>query len=161
LKLDLSTGVYTDMFAPSESSGYYNFSFSNGDTYLAYFETWREQQALMLLDMSSGKISETSLDPKYSGAGHIIWSPDNMLVAFSAQSGAECETMTYDIIVLDMNTHRQRSILSDDPLFHRPIQWLDENHILVSVRFTEEYYALNIQTGELSPHVKIIPSKTP
>ena len=153
LKLELSTGTYTDLFKSSNSLGYYDFSFSNEDTFLAYVEAWQEQKAITLKETATGKTFEFALDKKYTSAGDIIWSPDNAFLAFSARTGEECETSTYDIIVMNLTDHHQSIILSNSTQYYRPIQWLDKYRILVDTNpYTEDYYELDLQTGKLSPH---------
>jgi hypothetical protein len=165
-RLDLSSGKYTYILAPVENLSYYNFSFSNGDTYLGYFETWREQQVLKLANLISSQEFEIPLDKNYSGAGFLIWSQDNTQVFFSARTGEECENMKYDVITMSVNNHDQKTILSNNPIGYRPVQWIDENNIIVSAGITgsgysENYYDLNILTGKLSPYIQITPTATP
>lgn len=113
LQLDLSTGKLSEILSPTIDSTYYNFSFSHDDKYLAYFETWKEHPVLNLLDLVAGTKQEVPLGKKYSGAGFLIWSPDNKQALFSARSGEECEGMIYYIVLMNMNNHSQKIILEE------------------------------------------------
>lgn len=153
LKLELSTGLYTNLFESSDSLGYYDFSFSNNDAFLVYVDAGQEQKAITLEETATGNTLKVALDKKYATVGDLIWSPDDTLIAFSARTGEECEASTYDIIVMDLKNHHQSIILGNSTQYYRPIQWLDNYCILVDTNpYTEDYYELDLQTGKLSPH---------
>jgi len=153
LKLELSTGTYTNLFKSSNSLGYYDFSFSNHGTFLAYVEARQGPKAIALEEMTTGNTLKVALDKKYTSVGDLIWSPDDTLIAFSARTGEECETSTYDIIVMNLIDHRQNIILGNSAQYYHPIQWLDNYRILVDTNpYTEDYYELDLQTSKLSPH---------
>jgi len=149
-RLDLMSGKYSEILSPPKDLAVYNFSFSNDDTYLGFIETRSEHPTLKLHDLTSGAQQEILLGEQYSGAGYVIWSPDNASIIFSARSGEDCESMTYYLILMDMKSHNQKVILQGEQAdSYQPIRWLDESHILMAEWFSENYYSLNIRTGEV------------
>ena len=158
-RLDLESGKYSEVLLPTENSSYYNFSFSNDEKYLGYFEVWQKYPILNLLNLTTNKHQEIPLGEKYSGAGYLIWSQDDNQVLFSARSGDECESMVYYLVTLNLENQIQKIVFEGDKEKYFPVKWIDENLILVEAGFSEEYFYLNTGTGEILPYNE--PTSTP
>jgi len=161
LRLDLLSGKYSEVLSPTENSSYFNFSFSNDEKYLGYFEVWQEHPILNLLDFTTNKHQEIPLGEKYSGAGSIVWSPDNNQVLFSARSGDECESMVYYLVALNLKDHAQKVVFEGNQEKYFPVKWVDENLILIEAGFSEKYSYMSISTGEILPYNEPAPTSRP
>jgi hypothetical protein len=153
LSIELSTGEISDIVSPSDFWSYYNFSFSNDEELISYFETWLEHPVLKI--RSFDKQIEIPIGNNYSGAGDLIWSQDNNQVLFSAKSGEECENLKYYLIVLNLKDRSQKVVLEgEDADKYQPIQWINENQVMLADYdySTEIYYSLNLTTGEVSEY---------
>lgn len=161
-RINLLSGEFFEIIAPSQDFSNYNFSFSTDDIYLGLIETWREHPILKLHNLISDTQQEILLGEQYSGAGYVIWSPDNSYIFFSARSGNECDKMTYYLILMSMRSREQKIIMEgvrDET--YQPIQWNDQNHVIMAEWFSEIFYDLDLTTGNIVPYSQTEESSNP
>jgi hypothetical protein len=164
LRLDLSTGKFLEILVPDEDSIDYNFSFSNNDTYLGYFETGQEYPTLYLRNLLTGAIQKIFIGEQFTEAGFLVWSPDNRQVLFSARSGADCNNMTYYLVLVNTRNYAQKIILEGKTARFLPFQWLEENQAIVTFiksDYSRDYFYLDLTTGATRPYPLSTPSKEP
>jgi len=152
LRLDLSSGEYTELLSPDKNGFTYNISFSEDDRYLGYIQTWTEYPTLILNNLVAQTQQEVLLGDQYSGAGNFVWSQDHTQALFSARSGNDCLDMTYYLVLLNMNDFEQKVILEEkweEP--YKPIEWTDATHITVAEWFSGTLHSLDLTTGDLHP----------
>ena len=157
-KLNLTTGEITEQVSP-EDNNYFNFSFSSGDKFLAYFASNLGNPTLYLQDLKKHEKKMIHIDGVYSEAGAMLWSPDDDQLIFSARTGEDCYEMNYSVISLDPESLDQKVIVQRSAKMILPVRWIDSEHILVITGITPVYSILNITTGELEPesHPEAIP----
>jgi Tol biopolymer transport system component len=164
LQLDLLTGKFSEILVPDENSIDYNFSFSNKDTYLGYFETGQEHPTLYLRNMLSGAIQKIFIGEQFTEAGFLVWSPDNRQVLFSARAGADCNNMTYYLVLINPRNYTQKIILEGKTARFLPFQWIEGNQVIItSVKadYSRDYYYLDLTTGAIRPYLQPAPSPEP
>ena len=167
LRLNLSTGKFSEILVPDEESGnynVYNFSFSNNDAYLGYFETGQEHSTLYSRNMLSGAIQKILIGEQFTEAGFLVWSPDNRQVLFSARSGADCNNMTYYLVLINPRNYTQKIILEGKTARFLPSKWIEGNQVIItSVKtdYSREYFCLDLTTGAIRPYQQPASSQEP
>jgi len=162
LRLDLYSGEFVEILSPDETWYTYNLTFSNDDNDWGYIETWNQPPILKLTNLATQTQEEIPLGENYSGAGNLIWSQDNTQIIYSARSGEDCVEMTYYLVLMDVKNQTSKIILEGqwaDP--YKPVQWVDEDRVIVVEWFSEASFTLDLITGELLPYQPPEPDANP
>ena len=159
LRLDLATGDATYTLSPAK--GFYDVSFSRGGGYLAYFRNWIEPPALNLLNMVTGDEQYILLDKQYTGAGDVLWSPDGSRIVLSARAGEDCEHMTYSLIMIELGDLSQSVLLEQPDAPYTPLEWTEDDQIILDLGYSLDYGSLDLATGEVTPYQMPTPTAAP
>jgi hypothetical protein len=152
VRLDLITGEVTQTLRPGDDYTLYGFSFSEGDTYLAYWRTWIEHPILNIQNLVTGEEQHIPLGEQYSEAGDVVWSLDKSQVVFSARNMDNCENMVFYLVMLDLSDFNQRVLWEGPDVGYLPVEWTEDNHIILHILYSFDYASLDLTTLELIPY---------
>jgi hypothetical protein len=114
--------------------------------------------------MLSGAIQKIFIGEQFTEAGFLVWSPDNRQVLFSARSGADCNNMTYYLVLINTRNYTQKIILEGKTARFLPFQWIEGNQVIItSVKadYSRDYFYLDLTTGAIRPYLQPTPSQEP
>jgi WD40 repeat protein len=158
VRLDLITGEVTQTLRPGEDNMLYGFSFSEGDTYLAYWRTWIEYPVLNIQNLVTGEEQHISLGEQYSEVGDVVWSPDKSQIVFSARNMDYCENMMFYLVMMDLSDLSQRVLWEGPDVGYHPVEWTEDNHIILTALHSSGYVSMDLTTLEIIPYP--IPTST-
>lgn len=158
-RLELATGEITLVLPPDEQLRDYNVTFSPDDTSMAYFGTWLDHPVLNLRNLLTGKEQSIPLGEQYSDAGYVAWSPDGGKIIFSARTGEECEGLVYFLVMMDLGDFSQAVLLEGPTANYRPMEWVENDSVILELGFEEEYFAIELISHKVTPY--LLPSPTP
>jgi hypothetical protein len=133
LRLDLESGEISEVL-PFSGVGVYSFAFSPDGNKLAYILIGTSPMVLTILDLVSGEESHGDLPERFNRAGNILWAPQADRLVFE---GAFMENplesiglkMKYSVILIDVTTRFQRTLVSRGNQEWTPILWREEDRI--------------------------------
>ncbi len=158
-KLDLSTGKYIMLIAPTSDFSFGSFSFSNGDAYVAYIGMNAERHAVLtLLDLHSDARTDISLGNRYLEAGNVIWSPDNRRILFSADAG-DCGNQIYYLVLMDLQDRVRTTIAESSLPIPKLLGWNTADRVLVQEETTGNLFYMGLPSGATTPYTG--PTLTP
>ena len=160
-RLDLFTGEITTTL-PGTNWKFYNFAFSQDDRYLSYFQSWLNTPILKILNLTNSEMRRIPIGEQYSGAGNVVWSPDNSYIIFSARTGLECEEMVYYLILLKLDDLSQTIITYGAEAFYRPLHFSDDHQLVVQLGYgNDNYFSIDLGNFVLSPYATSSPMPWP
>jgi hypothetical protein len=160
VRLDLVTGKIVEILQ-TKWEGFYDFSFSDNDRYLAYLRTWLEHPILNIQDLVTGEDVHIPLGEQFDEAGDVVWSPDKSRIVFSARAGEDCENMVNYLVMMNMEDQSQTVLRESTTDFYTPVEWMEENKILLSLGYGVGYGVLDLTTDEIAPYLTPTPSEVP
>lgn len=161
LRLNLTSGQIIQILTTSEVEGinnYYNISFSHDDQYMAYLRTWLDHPILNLRNLNTSEEQHIDLGNQFTDAGDVVWSPDQSKIVFSARNLEDCHDMTAYLVMLDLNDFSQTILFERTDQIYYPIEWTDNNTIILSKRHSPEYFSFDLDTGEMTLY--LLPTPT-
>lgn len=158
IRLDLITGMVVKTL-PLRSS-MYEYSLSSDNSHLAYLEPGLPNPILILENLVTGEEQHIPLGNQYTQAGDVIWSPDYKRIVFSAFNGDGCENTTY-YLMMDLDDPDQRVLLENMTRKYFPIEWTEDNHIILYLGYDEGYGSLDLGTLEITPYLTPTPDGNP
>jgi hypothetical protein len=161
LRLDTLTGKVTFTLQSGGDLKFYNVSFSKDDQYMAYFRLWLDHPILNIQNLITGKDQHIPLGEQFSDAGYVVWSPDQNRVVFSARSGEECADMIYYVVMVNLADLSQTIISEGVGLRYYPVDWLEDNRIILMYGHYGDYYTYDLGTGEITPFEMPVPTENP
>jgi len=147
-RVDLETGGVTPLLGQGDLS---DLQLSPDDSMVAYSRLGPEPRTLSLLDLTTGRETEVTLDADHRQAGGIVWAPDSSALAITEGIGVMAREATA-VVRVDLQDMRLRTLLPDDPRQLRTLLWLDENWIILGSGTGNNggVWRLDATTGELT-----------
>lgn len=126
-----------------------DISFSSSDRYLLYFSSGN----LIILDLLTWENKVVELNYGAS-AGHAVMSDndDKVILVLREYPEPPQGDLTYgSYVIIDLVNGEQKKIVTgldfdDTPL---PVRWENDDHVLLKDFYYDQYWTLNIHTGEL------------
>ena len=159
IRLDLLTGKVARTLPPDAKEGFYNFTLSPDDTYLAYTRTWLERPILNLVNLVTGEEHKIPIDERFAEVVDFIWSPDGRQLAFSARASIYCENTTYYMVIMDLDDYEQTLLLESDKAEYSPVEWTADDHIIIYLGYEKGYGIFDLETGEIIPYLTPTPAE--
>src|SRR5215208_3421353 len=128
-KINIRTGKWERLFP--DPTGYFDFSISSDDTYVAYTELAKEEQSnslsvlLTVLNLKSHQKQRYNLGP--GEGGNIVWSPYEQRFIFQIRDSSEGSSIAYcdaDVDVLRFIVKNKESDFSIQ-------SWREDNLVLI------------------------------
>ncbi len=150
-RLDLASGVYTELIVDADKYPYGSFSIANDDAYAAHIPRSPDgHAALILLDLSTDRQEVIPLGDTYREGGSLIWSPDNQRIVFAARSGDDDCAATYYVVSMNL-TDRSQKIMLRGTTAYLPVSWETADQVLLQTDSTGELFTLDLASGEIEP----------
>ena len=153
LRLNLDTGKSEEILP----EGYYAFSFST-DNRLAYIHRgYQPPQFLNIMNLTRETLQSFSLGTIYCGIGHMMWSPQNDHIIFTAATCAEYPYIAslYSLVILDLVTGDYHTFYSSPNILPHPLKWEHDYPMYQTPIYNEntqpECWVLNLDVGGLLP----------
>ena len=121
LRLDLDSGKTEDILP----DGYYAFAFSTDERIAYVYRSFQPPQFLNILDPSTGQEQSFSFGSTYCGIGHLLWSPQDDRIVFTAATCAEYPYIAslYSYVILDTKSGDYQTFYSSADILPRPLKW--------------------------------------
>lgn len=156
-RLDVMTGKVSEILPSGDIASYgkvtiYDwdlavFSLAPNDEYLAYINHVDNGVQLVIRDLETGAEKSLFFD-EYSGAGSILWSPqqDRLVLAFT--KGTNWSSTLAAIGIIDVDNLTSKVLIQDEERILDPVEWKNSSTILVKKRGGDFFY-LDITTRKL------------
>jgi hypothetical protein len=153
IKLDLQNGEINYVLEPQERYLFYDVSFSDDDSEMAYTMSIDIPPIINIRNMLDGVEHQFNIGEPFTGAGYVIWSPEKGRVIFSAVSGLECNEQVFYLVEMSL-ADRHLKVLTEDKHFRfKPLAWLPDNTVwLKSDYFAGDDFLMNLETLVISPY---------
>lgn len=159
-RLDLVSGQLSEIITGTPLHCY-EFAFSPDEKRLIFIPQFRPPLQINIVSMKDGKTERIELDPKYSQAGDVAWSPSRDEIIFHACPEEYCEKKS--LLMIDLETLTPKVLIEsykDIPAFspgdYFPIiNWQNEDTIFL------ELGQSRISFDIIDRNIKILPSVTP
>jgi Tol biopolymer transport system component len=163
VRLDLTNGRVTFTLHPGgdDRLRLYTFSFSDDDRYLAYLRTWLEHPILNIQDLVTGEEVHIPLGEQFDEAGGVVWSPDKSRIVFSARTGEDCDNMVNYLVMMKLEDQSQTILLESTTDDYTPVEWTEENEIMLYLGYGIGYGVLDLATYEITPYLTPTPGEVP
>ncbi len=150
-RLDLGTGVYSELIADSGEYPYGSFSIANDDAYAAHIPRSPDGHAVLVLLNLATKVQEViPLGDTYKEGGSLIWSPDNQRIVFSARSGDDDCVATYYVVLMNLADRSQKIMLRGGTAY-LPVSWESANQVVLQTDTPGELFTLDLVSGKVTP----------
>jgi hypothetical protein len=157
LRLDLITGIVSHTIAPGGGQWSY-FSFSPGDTYLAYIQTFADPLLILnILNMNTGEERQISLGDQYVFAGSVVWSPDSNRIVLIAAEGDRWSYTDVYILLIDLAGSGQIVLAEKLEMQFEINEWTADNNIILQVSSMSDFYFYNLDTHEINLYMTLTP----
>jgi Tol biopolymer transport system component len=161
IRLDLQTGTVSKILPLGDNEEFYQFTLSPDSTHLAYLLTWLKYPNLNMVNLVTGEEQHIALGEKYDEVFDVIWSPDFTQVVFAARTGEVCENMTHYLVMVDLDNFDQKVLLESTTEEYSPVEWTEDNHIIVSLGYEQGYGLFDFTTSEITPYLTPTPTGNP
>lgn len=153
LRFNLVTGETKEILP----IGYYAFAFSVSDRLAYIYRGYQPPQFLNILDLSTGQEQRFSLGSTYCGIGHLMWSPQEDRIIYTAATCAQYPYIAsmYSFMIIDLNTGDYHSFYSSANVLPYPLKWEHDYPMFSSVGYSATdqpaCWVLNLDVGGLLP----------
>jgi hypothetical protein len=154
-RLDLSDGRVAEVLAGKRQLQ--SFSVSPDSSRLAYIRSDEVTEWLVVRDLGDETELEWGLADQPVQAGKITWSPDASELVLLVTQGFSMEEALTDLMLVNLPTHAQKTVLRGDPRSFYLIRWLDGRTLYLEDR-TVTGWSLDLQTGEMTLTATPMPS---
>lgn len=142
---DLTNGQVTEIVSP----WVWGISLSPDEKTVATIAWNGEVLELAARDLATGDERRTGLEPKYSQAGGIIWSPDGKTIMLTlATNPCDPARWVQSIARVDLATLTPTILIPDDRRLFTTVEWPETNKVLLTDQ-AGDLWAMVPMTGEL------------
>lgn len=152
-RLDLTNGAVHEILPGGRQL--YSFAVSPDSTRLGFIRRTDAITWLVVRDLFTAQEFQWRLTDERSQAGAITWSADSSRLVVLVTKGLSFEDALSSVVLADLKSHGQKTLLRDDPrLFYR-VEWVDARTV-----YLEDWQAQGWKLDVISEQILPVPTPT-